>query len=86
LASTSSSSSSESSSSSGEIESTFALLRQVELAISAVLGGAQHYKLGDRIVTRANLQELRSFRSELKREINQIQGNNPAVSYADLRL
>jgi hypothetical protein len=50
------------------------------------LTGAQGYMLGDRKVTRADLADLREFRTELKREINQLQGNNPPVSYADLRL
>jgi len=84
--SSSSSSSSESSSSSGVIESPFALLEAVEAAIRAVLTGAQGYTLGDRRVTRADLADLRDFRKELKREINQLQGNNRPVSYPDLRL
>jgi len=84
--SSSSSSSSESSSSSGVIESPIALLEAVEAAIIAVLTGAQSYTLGDRKVGRADLSELRQMRKELKREINQLQGNNRPVSYADLRL
>jgi len=84
--SSSSSSSSESSSSSGVIESPFALLEACELALFAVLNGAQSYKLGDRVVTRADLSMLMAMRKDLKREINQLQGNNRPVSYADLRL
>ena len=82
----SSSSSSESSSSSGVIESPFSLLRECELALLSVLQGAQSYKLGDRVVTRADLSMLMAMRKDLKREINQLQGNNRPVSYADLRL
>jgi hypothetical protein len=84
--SSSSSSSSESSSSSGVIESPFALLEACEAAIIAVLNGAQSYVLGDRRVTRADLSELMQMRKDLKREVNQLQGNNRPVSYADLRL
>jgi hypothetical protein len=82
--SSSSSSSSESSSSSGEVESPFALLEAVEAAIIAVTSGMQSYMLDGRKVTRANLSELMAARRDLKREINQLQGTNRPVSYADL--
>ena len=84
--SSSSSSSSESSSSSGVIESPFALLEACESALIDILNGAQSYMLGDRRVTRADLGMLMQMRKELKIEINQLQGNNRPVAYADLRL
>jgi len=76
--------SSQSSSSSGEIESPFALLEAVEAAILAVCK-MQSYKLGDRMVTYADLAQLRSIRKDLKREIAAVQGVKPYIASADFR-
>jgi hypothetical protein len=83
MASTSSLSS-QSSSSSGDIESPFALLSAVEAAILAVCK-MQSYKLGDRMVTYADLAQLRSIRRDLKREIAALQGVKPYISAGDFR-
>jgi hypothetical protein len=76
--------SSQSSSSSGEIQSPFALLEAVEAAILAVCK-MQSYKLGDRMVTYADLAQLRSIRKDLKREIAAIQGVKPYIAAGDFR-
>ena len=73
-----------SSSSSGEFESPLALLEAIEKAILAVCS-MQSYKLGDRMVTYANLSELRQMRTNLKREIAASSGVRPYVSMADFR-
>jgi len=80
----SSSSSSASSSSTGEIESPFALLESIEAAIIKVADGMQSYKLGDRMVTYADLEELRKTRNELKAEVAQLQRTRPMVSHANM--
>ena len=45
----------------------------------------QSYKLGDQMVTYADLGKLRTLRTELKAEIAQIQGTRPGVAQADFR-
>ena len=45
------------------------LLTSVETAITAILTGAQSYKIGNREVTRANLKELIALRTQLQEEV-----------------
>ena len=82
--SSSCSSNSSSSTSSGEIESPISLLDEVEDAIFSTLNN-QSYKLGDRVVTRANLLELKELREELKQETATIQNSRAVVATVDFR-
>lgn len=45
------------------------MLNEVEKAINAVLIGGQSYKIGSRSFTRANLTELKNWRTQLKSEL-----------------
>jgi len=79
---TSSSSSSSSSSSTGDIQSPIALLEMIEEAIEAV-SLMQSYTLGDRRVTRAELDQLMEARKMLMGEVAQKQGKRPLVAKAN---
>jgi len=55
-------------------------LDEVAAAISAILSGAQSYKLGDRMVSRANLGELEAREKRLEKDIARLSGGRPRVS------
>ena len=46
-------------------------LEEVDSAISAVLNGAQSYKIGSRSVQRADLKELYKIKNDLKAQLAQ---------------
>lgn len=50
--------------------STAQLLSDVEDAIQAILTGAKEYRVGNRTVTREDLDKLMDARDRLKREIS----------------
>lgn len=45
-------------------------LEEVQAAITAILTGAQRFQINGRDVTRANLDELRSWETELRRKVS----------------
>jgi len=58
------------------------LLRECENAIKAIFIGGQEYRIGSRILRRANLTELRNMRKMLKDEVaNENSGEVPGYIY-----
>ena len=53
---------------------------EVSAAIRGIIGGAQSYTIGSRSVTKANLSELRAWRTDLESELAELQGGG--VRYA----
>lgn len=67
-----------------DFETTSAeLLSIVNKAISKIIAGAQEYWMGNRKVTRADLDKLYALREKLQAEVSAAAG--PAVNLADLR-
>ena len=59
-------------------------LDETSAAISAIMTGAQSYKLGDRMVSRADLATLEARETRLRKEISRINGGRPRVSSVNL--
>ena len=57
----------------------------VNTAIKALLEGVQEYRIGDRMVRKADLGELMRTRTRLQREYAAESGVRPYVSAADFR-
>jgi hypothetical protein len=60
-------------------------LDQINSAISAILGGAQEYRIGPRSVTRGNLKDMLSERTRLEAKLVEESGGSVAVTYFDRR-
>lgn len=58
-------------------------LDEVTAAISAILSGAQSYRLGDRTVTRADLAQLEARQMRLEKDVDRLSGARPRVSTAN---
>ena len=54
---------------SAEAEEAAAMLVLVNAAITAILTGAQHFAIGDKQVTRADLEVLKDWRKDLQIEV-----------------
>lgn len=50
-------------------------LEQVNQAIAKVLAGGQSYKIGNRSLTRASLNELKALRDDLQGQLSAAQNN-----------
>ena len=61
-----------------------AQLAEVSAAISAIMNGAQSYRLGDRQVSRADLATLEMREKRLERDVARLAGSRPRVSSAVL--
>jgi uncharacterized protein involved in exopolysaccharide biosynthesis len=59
-----------------------AQLDETTAAISAILSGAQSYRLGDRTVTRADLAQLEARQMRLEKDVDRLSGARPRVSNA----
>lgn len=56
------------------------LLEQIETAITAILSGSQSYTIADRQWTRADIKELRAWRTDLLGEIQAATGTRRTVA------
>lgn len=66
------------------------LLEKVDLAIEAILDGAQSYRIGTRSLTRANLNDLLALQKKLEDDIKAEEENgfllsDTSVAYFDRR-
>jgi hypothetical protein len=67
-------------------ETAAEILVLVNAAITAILTGAQSYTIAGRSLTRADLAELREWRSELQTEIAAEAGNTrPYINVGTMR-
>lgn len=60
-------------------------LAEINEAISAILNGAQSYRIGTRSLTRANLRDLLQERQRLEFAVAAEQGSDISVAFFDRR-